>query len=74
MNYKLLSDLVITMDFEIELLCIMLFLGKPKSGKSHLIDYFMYLHQKQFDYGLVFSKTAFTDGFKYVPKDFIHSD
>lgn len=56
----------------IELPAIIIISGKPKQGKSHLINYFMYTQRKMFDYGIVFTKTKFNDGFEYIPDRFVH--
>jgi hypothetical protein len=48
--------------------------GLQGSGKSFLIRYIMHENQKKFNWGIVFSNTAFTDkGFDYIPREFIHS-
>lgn len=61
-------------NMNITLPCVCVLSGKPKQGKSHLIKYFMYLHRKYFDYGLVFTRTKFNDGYKFLPQDYVHSD
>jgi len=53
---------------------VYIFSGKPKSGKSHLIKYFMYIHRNFFDYGIVLTKTKFNDGYDYVPDSYVHPD
>jgi hypothetical protein len=47
--------------------------GKPKSGKSHLIKCVLHKIRKLYPYGLVFTKTSFTQGYDFVPKQFIHT-
>ena len=56
----------------IDLPAILLACGKPKSGKSHLIKYFMYTHRKYYDYGIVFTKTKFNNAYDYIPDLFVH--
>lgn len=47
--------------------------GLQGSGKSHLIKYLMYQNRKKFDWGIVFSHTAFAGGnFDYVDPKFVH--
>lgn len=51
--------------------------GKSNSGKSHLIKYIMREINicKPFDYGIVFSNTAWEGYFeKFVPKKYIHEN
>jgi hypothetical protein len=56
----------------IKLPSLILVCGKPNSGKSYLIKYFMHTYQDKLSYGIVMSKTKFNDGFKYIPEKFIH--
>ncbi len=53
---------------------IIIVAGKPGSGKSHFIKYWFYINRKNFDFGIVLTKTSFDDGYKFIPKDFIHPD
>jgi tRNA uridine 5-carbamoylmethylation protein Kti12 len=53
---------------------IIIISGKPGSGKSHLIKYWLFMNKKKFDFGIVLTKTSFDDGYTYIPKDFIHPD
>jgi len=52
--------------------------GKQGSGKSQLIRYIIrenMLSNKKFDYGVVFSNTAWEDGsFEYIPKNFVYEE
>jgi hypothetical protein len=44
------------------------------SGKSYLVKYIVYNNRDYFDYGIVFSQTAFNDcNFEYIPKNYIYS-
>jgi hypothetical protein len=59
---------------EIKIPSVIILAGKPQSGKSYLIKYFMYEHRKVFDYGIVLTKTKFNDGYNYIPSNYIHPD
>lgn len=51
--------------------------GKAGSGKSHLLKYIMRETSKaeiSFDYGIVFSNTAWEGSFNYVPEQFVYED
>ena len=56
----------------IDIPCVLIFAGKPRSGKSHCIRYFMYTMRKKFHYGLVFTKTNFTNAYEYIPAGYVH--
>src|ERR1700678_4112711 len=58
----------------IQIPSIIILAGKPKSGKSYLIKYYMYEHRNVFDFGIVFTKTKFDDGYNYISSKFIHPD
>ncbi len=53
---------------------IIILSGKPQSGKSYLIKYFMYEQRNVFDYGIVLTKTKFNDGYNYISSKYIHPD
>jgi hypothetical protein len=47
--------------------------GVQGGGKSHCIKYIMHEHQKEFNWGLVFTQTAFNDdNFDYMDKKIVH--
>ena len=58
----------------ISLPSVLILAAKPKSGKSHAIKYFMHAKRKEFDYGIVFTKTKFTDAYNYVPDQFVQKE
>ncbi len=57
----------------IEIPSLIVIAGKPKSGKSHLIKYFIHTNRHKFAYGIVMNKTSFNDGYDYIPNGFVHS-
>jgi len=48
--------------------------GKPKSGKSHAIKYFMLENFNKFAYGVVFCRSKFDGKYNYIPDKFVHGD
>lgn len=52
--------------------------GKQGSGKSHAIEYSMrenYLSEGRFDYGIVFSNTAWEDGaWNFLPQSYVYEE
>lgn len=53
--------------------------GKQGSGKSHCIKYIlrenMLSNNKKFDFGIIFSNTAWEDGsWDYLPKNYVYED
>lgn len=54
---------------------VFLFTASPKSGKSVMIKYLLYkmLKVKRFNYGIVFSSTAFNNDYSFMPEEFVHS-
>ena len=52
--------------------------GKPRTGKSHIIRYLLYLFTskrdiyKRFSYGLVFCKTSFNSSYNFVPSQWVY--
>jgi hypothetical protein len=49
---------------------IFVMVGKCDSGKSHFLEYMMYVYgqRKQFKFGLCFTSTGFTGAYDYLPK------
>ena len=49
--------------------------GKPESGKSHLVKSLIYDFQKKdpyFKFILAFVKTKWNGGYEYLPDEYIH--
>jgi hypothetical protein len=52
--------------------------GKPKTGKSHIIKYLLYLFthkndiETMFSYGVVFCKTKFNHSYDFIPKQWLY--
>lgn len=58
---------------DIKLPAMIVINGVCGSGKTTCIRYIMKQNKSKFDYGIVFSHTAFDGGFEYIPKKFIHT-
>lgn len=59
---------------KINLPSVIIIAGKPGSGKSHVIRYFMYNNRKNFDFGIVMCKTNFNNSYEYLPEKYVHSN
>lgn len=57
---------------------LLLINGKQGAGKSHFIEYIMrenYLSKNRFDYGIVFSNTAWEDGsWNFIKKHYVYEE
>lgn len=71
-RYMSLRDLGILED-DFSMLCV----GKSRSGKSHFIKWLMREQAYRpwpFNYGVVFSNTAFEGSFDYIPRKYVYED
>ena len=53
------------------------FVGRPKMGKSNAVKYFILkntINEKNFDFGIVFTRTKFNDGYDYIPDKYIYTE
>ena len=55
---------------------IMCFVGKPESGKSHLIKSMLYDYAKHkyFKFGITFVRTKFNHDYDYLPDKYVYED
>lgn len=60
-------------DINIDIPSVSILLGKPASGKSHLIKYLIYKNclNKKIDFVYVFCGTAFNNSYDFLPKKFV---
>ena len=56
---------------------IVVCVGKPRSGKSNAVRYFLLkniLNKKKFKFGIVFTRTKFNDDYNYIPEKYIYTE
>ena len=62
-------------DFSNSQICV--FLGKPRQGKSWALRHLILkntIDNKVFEYGIVFTRTKFNDGYDYLPDEYVYED
>ena len=56
---------------------IIVCVGKPRSGKSNAVRYFLLkniLNKRKFKFGIVFTRTKFNDDYNYIPDKYIYTE